>query len=356
VPVRVNASEGSSLTVTAARRPSSPYAAALVTKKVSWDSEQQKIQGGSKRLEPKDKPKVQDKTPDGRRKAAGECACTKQTTGDALQQAGWSDSVVRGEREREDDVQRTRNGSVYEDRRRIWRVQHRSCRLTLKVTGAGRADARKKEGWNRRLHSTARLGHNSRSREVDVRRSGYRIDSARVAEPAHGDVQVVNGRSRVEDSFRTHFDVLGRMRITEQCHIEAPIQGSECRRSNAPGRGRTRKENTGNILSIQDRKEVRVFEGRVEALMDLYFSICRLKLWHPLPLWRPTLQLLVVMLDPYHRNAGGASAPNCARNVGDDALALPRRCNDADLNIDDDKSGSSTGASCHRIHRSSLWP
>ena len=54
--------------------------------------------------------KVQDKAQDSHRNAAGKCS--KQTACDGLQQTDWNDSVVRGKREGEDEVQRARNGAA----------------------------------------------------------------------------------------------------------------------------------------------------------------------------------------------------------------------------------------------------
>ena len=198
-----------------------------------------------------------------------------------------------------------------------------------------------------RVRLTVRLGHNRRSSEVCLGHGCHRVDSAGVAEPAHCDVQILYDRSRIDDVFRTQFDALGRMGVTEQCEVEASIQGPVRRRSNAPVRGRTCQENARDLLSIQDGKQVCIFEGRVEALMDPRFSIRWLKFWHPLPFGRSPLQLLVVVLDPHHGNTGCPSAPNCEGHIANDPLALPCRRDYADLDIDDKENGSSTGASCH---------
>jgi len=195
------------------------------------------------------------------------------------------------------------------------------------------------------VSSTEGSGRNDRSTEVCLGCRGHCIDSAGVAKPAHGDVQIINDGPRIDDALRTQFDVLGRVSVTEQCDVEASIQRPVRRRSNAPVRGRTGQENTRGSLSIQDGKQVCFFEGGVEALVDPSFSISRLKLWHPLPLGRVPLQVLVVVLYPHHGNAGFASSPNCESHIANDPLTFPCCRNDSDLDIDDKENGSGTGAS-----------
>lgn len=72
--------------------------------------------------------------------------------------------------------------------------------------------------------------------------------------------------------------------------------------------------------------------------MDAYFAGQGLQLRHPLPLWRFTPELLVVVLHPNHGYASFTSSANCKRYVPDDSVALPSLSDYSHLDVDYEQS------------------
>src|SRR5574340_1613777 len=89
----------------------------------------------------------------------------------------------------------------------------------------------------RPVRLTARLGRGRFIAKVDFGSGGNGANSARIREPAHGDVQVVNHGACLDLVAWPQFNVFGRMGIAEQCDVESAIQRPVRGGTNTPVRG-----------------------------------------------------------------------------------------------------------------------